>query len=154
MYLPSVVEVRNILHTFPHWGQKRPTLPSSFPSSSLRRHSHHLYHLPPLLSDVNGAVERPLSLLSAAPLSPRAASADLPSASSAARAAGCEGGERQALREDLAEGLTKLRVKDGVDDGVEGRVGVAQPRQDLATDERGIINTSTWHEVIHSLLEF
>ena len=122
MYLPSVVEVRSI-HTFPHWGQKRPTLPSP--------PLHHLYHLPLLLSDVNGAVERPLS-----PLSPRAASADLiaaasSSSSSAAGAAGCQGGERQALREDLAEGLTELRVEDGVDDGVEGRVGVAQPRQDL-----------------------
>ena len=33
--------------------------------------------------------------------------------------------------EDPAEGLPELRVEDGVDDRVEGGIGVAQPRQHL-----------------------
>lgn len=36
--------------------------------------------------------------------------------------------------ENSLEGLAKLRVEDGVDDGVEGGVGVAQPRENLEGD--------------------
>lgn len=36
--------------------------------------------------------------------------------------------------QDAFERLPELRVEDGVDDGVEGGVGVAQPREDLEGD--------------------
>ena len=88
---------------------------STFPS---------LHHLS-LSSDVDGAVEG-LSLRAQA----RALDLGAAAAASAASAAAC-GGERQSVGEDLAEGLPEFRVEDGVDDGVEGRVGISQPRQDL-----------------------
>ena len=50
-------------------------------------------------------------------------------------------GEGQPPGEDLAEGLSKFRVEDGVDDRVEGRIRVAQPRQDL--ERRNNIRTRT-----------
>lgn len=49
--------------------------------------------------------------------------------------------------EDALEGFAELRVEDGVDDGIEGGVGVAQPREDLEGDVRDARLAEGRHDV-------
>lgn len=47
------------------------------------------------------------------------------------KAAAAQQSRPLSLEEDALEGLAELRVENAVDDWIEGRVGVAEPRQDL-----------------------
>lgn len=50
-------------------------------------------------------------------------------------------------RQDSFERFSKLGVEDGVNDGIEGGIGVSQPRQDLEGDVWDAGLTESRHDV-------